>query len=194
MNNASLINQTSSNYEYYTPQEIIEAARNAMGSIDLDPSSSAEANKIVKAKMIFTKEMDSIPMPWDCGTLWMNHPFGRREDPCAPDCQKHLKNPKHVHHSEMWYGNAAWISKLIREMEIGRISYAACCITYACTSEAWFSMLLDYPNCFLIPRTNYLTPDGKVKPGVTKGSVVTYFGRDVQLFKEAFAKLGKLKI
>jgi hypothetical protein len=67
-------------------------------------------------------------------------------------------------------------------------------ITYACTSEKWFQPLLQKPQCFLSPRTNYYLPDGSVKKGVTKGSVVTNFGADVSRFREAFASLGVVKI
>ena len=38
VNNATLINQTSGKVEYYTPADIVEAARRVMGSIDLDLS------------------------------------------------------------------------------------------------------------------------------------------------------------
>ena len=69
----------------------------------------------------------------------------------------------------------------------------ACCITYAATSEAWFKPLLFYPQVFLIPRTNYILPSGKPKPGVTKGSVVTYFGPHLDRFYEAFHLYGVVK-
>jgi hypothetical protein len=70
----------------------------------------------------------------------------------------------------------------------------ACCITYACTSEQWFQPLHRYPQCYLSPRTNYLLPDGTVKKGVTKGSVVTYLGRNIRAFTEQFHQLGALKM
>lgn len=48
------INATSGCVDYYTPKPIIEAARKTMGSIDLDPASSFEANNVVLASRYFT--------------------------------------------------------------------------------------------------------------------------------------------
>lgn len=166
MNAASLINQTSLETEWYTPSFIIEAARKAMGSIDLDPASSVEANKIVNATHIFTKEQDGLRQSWTQKTVWLNHPFGRQS-------------------------NERWVSKILIESDLFE---QACMITYACTSEKWFTPLLRRPQAFLVPRTNYLLPDGTVKTGVTKGSVVTYFGQHVGKFEEAFRNLGIIKL
>jgi ParB family chromosome partitioning protein len=172
MTSAQLINQTSGNCEKYSPPEIIEAARATMGGIDLDPASSMLANERVKAEFYFDESDDGLLREWHYNMrparVFMNHPFGRKR-------------------------NAAWINKLIAEYESGRVSQA-CCITYACTSEAWFTPLLQRPQCFLIPRTNYYLPNGKEMRGVTKGSVVTYFGRELQKFATAFWSLGVVKI
>ena len=46
----------------------------------------------------------------------------------------------------------------------------------------------------MLPVPNYYLPDGSVKKDVTKGSVVTYFGEDVERFAEAFASLGVVKV
>ncbi|MEO6786051.1 MAG: DNA N-6-adenine-methyltransferase, partial [Chthoniobacteraceae bacterium] len=151
----------------YTPPAIIEAARLVLGTIDLDPASSAAANKRVEAIRIFTEADDGLAQQWH-GKVWLNHPFGKKL-------------------------NAKWINKLEEEFESGRVQEALC-ITYACTSEKWFQPLLQRPQCFLCPRTNYHLPDGSVKKGVTKGSVVTYFGANVPGFAEAFASLGVVKI
>lgn len=192
MNSAQLINQNSSDVEYYTPSEILEAAHECMGGIDLDPASSARSNETVKALRWFGVEADGMFRTWDSRALWMNHPFGRAEEPCAEDCQK-----DHTHHSFPLYGNAAWINHLVKEYELGH-AQQACNITFAATSEAWFQPLARRPQCYLSPRTNYYVvgPDGKLakKPGVTKGSVVTYFGPNVDRFAKAFAKLGIVKI
>jgi DNA N-6-adenine-methyltransferase (Dam) len=187
MNQSSLINQNSSEVEYYTPPAIIEAARCAMGRIDLDPASSTRANKIVKADKIFTIHQDGIERDW-FGNVWLNHPFGRPEPACLPDCEK-----KHAHHDYDLHGNAPWIKKLCEQYSDTAIDQA-CCITYACTSESWFSPLLARPQCFLSPRTNYLLPDGTTKKGVTKGSCVTYFGTKTESFARAFCALGVVKV
>lgn len=188
MTDAQLINQTSGKVEYYTPGPIIEAARRAMGGINLDPSSSLEANRTVLATRIFTKEDNGLVHPWIADALWMNHPFGRAELPCEIGCLK-----KHVHHAIEHFGNDAWISKLCREFTLKRV-LQACCITYACTSEAWFQPLLHYPQCFLCPRTSYILPSGTPMVGNTKGSVVTYMGPNLNLFADAFKLLGIVKV
>jgi len=161
------INQTSGDVEYYTPPAIIEAACLVMGTIDLDPASSVAANERVKAVRIFTEQDDGLNQEWH-GRVWMNHPFGKKM-------------------------NAKWIAKLGEEYRSGRVQEALC-ITYACTSEKWFQPLLLRPQCFLCPRTNYHLPDGSVKKGVTKGSVVSYFGSSLDSFSKAFAALGVVKV
>ena len=166
MNNAQLINQDSGNTEWYTPIEIVDMAREVMGSIDLDPFSSDKANYKVDADKIFTEKDNGLLHPW-VGNVWMNHPFGRKTNkPC--------------------------VDKLVSEYESGNVKQA-CCITFAATSEQWFRPLLKYPQCFIHGRTNYYLPDGTKKKGVTKGSVVTYLGKDIKKFKEVFSRIGTVK-
>lgn len=197
MNPATLINQTSGEVEYYTDPVILKAAKEVLGRIDLDPASSFLANCHVKARRYYGTSLDGtftdgITHFW-CGRIWMNHPFGRPETACVQPCERNKKNPNHVCHKIHYLGNAVWINKLIQEFICKNITEALC-ITYACTSEVWFQPLLNHPQCFLSPRTNYYTPDGKVKKGVTKGSVITYLGDNVQGFARVFQEFGKIKI
>jgi len=219
--NSQLINQTSGNFEYYTPIKIVDAARQTMNGIDLDPASSHIANKHVKAKLIFTIEDDGLKQNW-FGNVWMNHPFGKAEEACKSKCKKRCCIPeektvlsradnlryKHVAGqpagkplpnnwrghciTERIPGNENWINKFILEYEYGLV-IEACCITYACTSEKWFQPLLPYLQCFLHPRTNYFLPDGSEKQGVTKGSVVTYLGNNSTKFYDNFSLFGHIK-
>lgn len=45
---------SSASTNHYSPPDIIEAARRVMGGIDLDPATNKVANRVVKAKRIFT--------------------------------------------------------------------------------------------------------------------------------------------
>lgn len=166
MKSHQLINQTSGKTEYFTPLPIVEAARLTMGSIDLDPASSARSNERVRATHTFDIEMDGLEQEW-FGNIWLNWPFTRT-------------------------GNPLWSNKLLMEFRSGRV-YQVCCITYACTSETWFRPLMDFPQCFLYPRTNYVLPDGSTLRGVTKGSVVTYLGRNHLQFIKSYESLGSFK-
>lgn len=195
MNAAQLINQTSGTVEYYTPSNIIEAARLTMGCIDLDPASCMKANETVKAIDYFTTKDDGLSEIW-YGNVWMNHPFSAGEEACKPNCKKKACQPdgKRGHCiSHRIPSNGEWIDKLIREFDFQNIEQA-CCITFACTSEAWYKPLLRFPQCYLSPRTNYIGPDGQPVPGVTKGSVVTYLGPNVTDFITNFEPLGSVVI
>ena len=62
------------NRERYTPPELTEMVRRVFGGIDLDPASSAEANKVVNAKAFFTKRNDGLKKRWH-GRVFLNPPF-----------------------------------------------------------------------------------------------------------------------
>jgi len=197
MENHELINSTSGNTEYFTPLAIIEAARRVMGSIDLDPASCLEANEIVKAAKIYTKDDDGLSLPWQ-GRIFMNHPFGIAENACDPivtgkPCNKKLCAKRGWHQIKDYPGNAGWINKLVNEYVTGNVK-EACSICFASTSESWFQPLMRFPQCFLSPRTNYLDSDGKPVNGVSKGSVVTYFGTNVWGFAREFKSFGEIKV
>jgi len=66
----------SDNNEMYTPKEYIDAAREVMGSIDLDPASSASANEVVQAEKIYTVEDDGLTQNW-YGNIWLNPPYSK---------------------------------------------------------------------------------------------------------------------
>jgi len=167
MSDITDIHHDSGNVEWFTPVEIIEAARRTMGSIDLDPFSCEEANKAVRAWRIFTKETDGLAQEW-FGRVWMNHPFGKTTNgPC--------------------------IQKAVNEFSFGPVRQL-CCITYASTTERWFRPLMQFPQCFLHKRTAFRTPEGVIVKGATKGCAVTYMGSNVDRFAAEFAPFGTIKV
>ena len=186
-----LINQDSGDTEYYTDPRIIEAAREVMGEIDLDPASSQDANCHVMARRYFTKEIDGLAQRWS-GRVWLNHPFSKGWKACDDACKRKTCADRGHHVYEDLPSNADWIRKLIFSHEGGPVEQAIC-ITFGATSEQWFQPLLRYPQCFAAPRTNYYLPDGTLKKGVTKGSVITYLGPYAKRFAKQFSQFGHVK-
>jgi hypothetical protein len=69
---------SSASNEHYTPRIIVEVAREAMGSIELDPASCELANREnVRAARFFTKEDEGLGKAWDAKTIFVNPPGGR---------------------------------------------------------------------------------------------------------------------
>lgn len=63
--------------EHYTPAPYIAGARAVLATIDLDPASSAAANKTVQATRFYTAEDDGLALPWG-GGVYLNPPGDRR--------------------------------------------------------------------------------------------------------------------
>lgn len=214
MDNHQLINQTSGNTEWYTPPEIIEAARRVMGGIDLDPASSAAANRVVKAGTFYGRpdyiidgmmnkwpvlrfvDQGGLSRPW-FGRMFQNHPFGSPERACKSNCKKAGcvgAKGRGWHTAVDLPGNADWINADVAAYRRGEIEQA-CILTYAATSEEWFKPLLGFPICFFYGRTNYIDPITKQPiKGAPKGSSLTYMGSNVEAFAREFGRLGAVHV
>src|SRR3990167_189333 len=68
------ISNNSGENEWYTPKNYIDAAKQVMGSIDLDPASSAKANEIVQANKYYSKDDNGLTQEW-AGNIWLNPPY-----------------------------------------------------------------------------------------------------------------------
>ena len=70
---------SSESNEWYTPPEIIERARRALGGeIDLDPASNAIAQQWIKTKRFYTQEDDGMIQSWESNAVWLNPPYGQK--------------------------------------------------------------------------------------------------------------------
>lgn len=149
-------------YEWYTPTEYIEAARGLMGSIDLDPASSKEAQIIVKAGCFYTTEDDGLSQPW-FGNVWLNPPYS------MPAIEQ-------------------FVDLAIHEYENGNVT-AAVVLTNNSTDTGWFHRIVKYPVCFTRGRIQYWTPD-RPHLATRQGQALFYLGDKVDLFAQLFGNFG----
>lgn len=80
--------RSSASNEHFSPPEIIEAARAALGGIDLDPASCAEANEMVRATAYYDRERNGPPRDW---RFWTN--AANEKNPKGPLPPRTFLNP-----------------------------------------------------------------------------------------------------
>lgn len=160
---------SSRSNEWYTPAPYIEAARLAMGGIDLDPASDPIANEIVQAACFYTKECSGLDRPWH-GRIWLNPPYGRDS--------RGVSN------------QAIWSAYLLREYKAGRVSQAILLVS-AATDRKWFQPLWDHQICFTDHRIRFYTPAGQ-PDSPTHGSALIYLGDRPARFCEIFSQFGRI--
>lgn len=152
----------SGNNEWYTPAEYIEAAREAMGSIDTDPASNDIANKVVKAEKYYTIETDGLAHDWH-GNVWMNPPY-----------------------------SSDLITKFIEKLKEQRENYEqAIILVNNATETQWFYEIVKIASavCFPKSRVKFYMPDGKTGAPL-QGQAVLYVGNNTEKFISAFGGIG----
>lgn len=155
----------SGNMEWYTPAQYIEAAREAMGSIDTDPASCEFANQTVKATTFYTFENDGLAHAWS-GNVWLNPPY----------CQ-----PLISHFAEA----------VTAKYSDGEIAQAIVLVNNA-TETAFFQRMTEEATaiCFPKGRIRYINQAGELALTPLQGQAFLYFGEEWMRFKELFSQFG----
>lgn len=156
------VSYNSGNNEWYTPADIIEAARAVMGSIDIDPASNDIAQKVVKAKIYYTAETNGLNKKWT-GNVWLNPPYA----------------------SELI---GKFVDKLIKEQE--HYEQAIILVNNATETE-WFRKIISIASavCFPKGRVKFYLPDGKTGAPL-QGQAILYIGASPKKFTDTFLKVG----
>lgn len=81
-------NPMASFQDYFTPSEIVNAARVAMGDIDLDAASHWGANREHRIPKYYDATRSAFDNPWK-GRVWLNPPYGNNK-PWFNEIQKYV--------------------------------------------------------------------------------------------------------
>jgi phage N-6-adenine-methyltransferase len=152
--------------ECYSPAWLVDAVREVMGMIDLDPASSAEANTTVRAAKIYTRETDGLKNLWQ-GRVFLNPPFST--------------------------GLRPWVEKLTGEIQARRVEQAfvigpADMLTRL--GHQWFRVLIS--GSLLLPhkRIEFLDPATGRWTVPRFGTFASYWGADQRRFVRVFREKG----
>lgn len=154
-----VVNNSGDN-EWYTPAVYIEAARQVMGSIDLDPASNDYANQTVRASTYYTEETNGLDKEW-FGNIWMNPPYSTA---LIKDFAEKLSN-SNFEQAIVLVNNAtdtAWFKSLIQK------------------ADAFV---------FTTGRIRFEKRDGS-KGAPLQGQAFIYFGGSPEVFLEVFKEYG----
>jgi DNA N-6-adenine-methyltransferase (Dam) len=162
-------NYSSASNEWYTPARYLEGVQQVLDKIDLDPASSTEANAVVRASKIFTKDDDGLKQAW-FGRVFVNPPYGRTEDGKGSL-------------------DGAFCRKAIAEYECGNIE-ACIILVNSVHSQSWQAPLYDYAFCLVDHRIHFISADGQENASPTYQNVFVYLGHDVLKFAKVFARFG----
>jgi len=151
--------------EWYTPIKYIEAAREVMGSIDVDPASSEFAQGRIRANEFYTIETDGLKKSW-VGNIWLNPPYAQPI----------------IYH---------FIEKFIKEYTSERNVKQAIILTHNYTDTAWFHRAESVVSliCFTKGRVKFEKSDGTIA-APTQGSAFFYYGPHKMKFQQVFGRFG----
>ena|SRR5260221_9060647 len=161
--------------EWYTPARYIEAAREVLGTIDLDPASCEIANRTVKATRYYTKQDNGLAQPW-YGNVWLNPPYGR----VNPELKGSIRSLQKYFSLE-----------LLRRYQTGEIAQAIALLFGTSLSMPWFTPFWDYPVCIARYRINFDTAEGP-QDHFGYGNIFVYLGPHEQQFIDVFSRFGTI--
>ncbi len=152
--------------EWYTPTEYLEAARDVLGDFDLDPASSAAAQRQVQATEFFDKDDDGLTRPWR-GRVWLNPPYSQ------PAIRE-------------------FVSKMVSELREGNVT-GAVMLTHNFTDTAWFHEAMSAASrvCFTRGRVKFVNAGGETAAPM-QGQAFFYFGTNPAPFVDRFSEIGSV--
>lgn len=161
---------SSESNEWYTPGNIIEAARKVMGHIDIDPASCVLANQLVKSKKYYDITQNGFTKEWH-GNLWLNPPFGKKSKYNGV------------------IGASDWILKAHDQYKKLNVSQA--CILARGDSKGVKLLTANYIFCEC-DRINFIDSGGIIGQRPVPGTKIFYLGENEDYFAYNFKRFGTI--
>lgn len=158
------VSKNTGEHEWYTPAEYLDAARQVLGAIDLDPASTDTANDVVQAAEYFNADQNGLEQPW-AGRVWMNPPYSY---PLVEDFSQ----------------------RLAEHVESGAVTAAVVLVNNA-TETQWFQRLASVSSalCFPASRIRFWNPS-KETAAPLQGQALLYVGAEPARFCDVFDNFG----
>jgi hypothetical protein len=217
---AANVKHSSATAEHFTPPWLVEAAREVMGVIELDPASCEAANEYIRARRIFTIADNGFAQRWS-GRVFLNPPGGICDDEGRPVLRGKKGEgctitgscglpPGHEHKG--WTSSAkAWWRKLAQAWERYEVE---CAVFVAFSIELLQSAQrldetkddrtpspLDFPICVPSSRVAFLREHKKgleIGDQPTHASCIVYLpprsDHGGQRFHDVFCKIGQVRL
>ena len=161
---------------WHTPKALIDAVKELMGGIDVDPASCESAQKRIQAKRYYTQEDDGFKFNW-YGKLFLN-----------PDYTDEYK----------------WFSKAVSEYRCGNVTEGIILTHTIRTYEEWFYLMCSASSaiCLMRGEIKWAVDHALDVAAVERcgedfhpkydrhGNIVFYFGQNVKEFKRIFSNFG----
>lgn len=151
--------------EWRSPTEIIVRARRCMGGIDCDPATNAAAQRVIKARVFYTKRDNGLTKQWR-GRVWLNSPYSRGLV-------------------------TAFVAKFLEELESGRMRCGLYLLN-ASTDTLWFHELAEHLPFVLTKGRLGFAHDaaGGTQDGARQGQVIFAARIARRAFVRDFGDLG----
>lgn len=162
------VSHSSKSDEWQTPSYILDLARKVYGEIELDPASTSEANKTVKATNYYSINYDGLACDWSyASTVWLNPPYSNTKK---------------------------FVDKLLMEFE--EHWFSALVLVRPAVETKWFQALAsEHPVWFPDRRIKFINPLSDVKNSPPHGNAlfcITNYLNIRMKFKEVFWEEGGL--
>ncbi len=168
--------------EWGTPSDIIERSRRVLGSIELDPASSAEFNRTVKAEQFLTKEDNALICDWgNPRTIFLNPPGGKLKNRSIPAL--------------------FWTRLMQQRMSPGfdHAIFLGFSLEQLQTTQTCAPSIISGNFAYCVPRkrVSFVHADGTPGPAPTHSNIIVYVDGSVdnrEAFAREFGTLGDVRL